>query len=221
MCRTTPTPRCRGPRNGCRCRPPRTAGTRATTREAGAPCTRARSPWSRRWPPPGLPSGTARSAECDLKILLPKDHEGVYTVVTAPRRDPSAAQTLHVDQYSGRVLVSYGWDEYGVLAKAVEQGVALHEGRRYGTVNLLVMLGACLALITLVVSGAWMWWKRRPKGRMGAPARPMDRRAAYGVTAIMVVLGVLFPLAGVTMLAVLLLDRLVLRRIPRLAEIVG
>jgi uncharacterized iron-regulated membrane protein len=34
-------------------------------------------------------------------------------------------------------------------------------------------------------------------------------------------LGVLFPLAGVTMLAVLLLDRLVLRRIPRLAEIVG
>ncbi|MEV4839337.1 PepSY domain-containing protein [Nonomuraea sp. NPDC049486] len=160
-------------------------------------------------------------AECDLKILLPKDHEGVYTVVTAPRRDPSAAQTLHVDQYSGRVLVSYGWDEYGVLAKAVEQGVALHEGRRYGTVNLLVMLGACLALITLVVSGAWMWWKRRPKGRMGAPARLMDRRAAYGVTAIMVVLGVLFPLAGVTMLAVLLLDRLVLRRIPRLAEIVG
>ncbi len=30
--------------------------------------------------------------------------------------------------------------------------------------NLLVMLGACLALITLIVTGVWMWWKRRPKG---------------------------------------------------------
>lgn len=66
-----------------------------------------------------------------------------------------------------------------------------------------------------------MGWKRRPEGRLGAPARPVDRRAAYGVTAIMVVLGVLFPLAGVTMPAVLLLDRLVLRRLPRLAGFAG
>jgi uncharacterized iron-regulated membrane protein len=37
----------------------------------------------------------------------------------------------------------------------------------------------------------------------------------------MAVLGVLFPLAGVTMVAVLALDRLVLRRIPRLARVLG
>lgn len=160
-------------------------------------------------------------SECDLKILLPKDHQGVYTVVAEPRRDPSAAQTLHVDQYSGRVLASYGWNEYGILAKAVEQGVALHEGRRYGTANLLVMLGACLAMITLVVSGAWMWWKRRPRGRLGAPARAVDKRTTYGVIAIMAVLGVLFPLAGLTMVVALVVDRLVLRRIPRLAKFVG
>ncbi|GAA4987442.1 putative iron-regulated membrane protein [Nonomuraea thailandensis] len=160
-------------------------------------------------------------AECDLKVLLPDGPQGVYTIVTDPRRDPSAAQTLHVDQYSGRVLVSYGWAEYGVLAKAVEQGVALHEGRRYGTANLIVMLGACLTIITLVVTGAWMWWKRRPRGRAGAPARTTDRRTTYGVIAVMAVLGVLFPLAGVTMVAVLLVDRLVVRRIPLLARVFG
>ncbi|TDE18895.1 PepSY domain-containing protein, partial [Nonomuraea mesophila] len=161
------------------------------------------------------------AAECDVKVLLPDGPRGVYTIVAEHRRDPSAAQTLHVDQYSGRVLISYGWDEYGVMAKAVEQGIALHEGRRYGTANLVVMLGACLTLITLVVTGAWMWWKRRPRGRAGAPARATNRRTAYGVMAIMALLGLLFPLAGVTMAAVLLLDWLVLRRIPAVARVFG
>ncbi|GAA1268657.1 PepSY domain-containing protein [Sphaerisporangium rubeum] len=160
-----------------------------------------------------------RPADCEVKVLLPKDKEGVYTVVAAPRADPSASRTVHVDQYSGQVLVSFGWQEYGLLAKAVEQGIALHEGRRYGVVNLLVMLGACLALLTLVVTGVWMWWKRRPDGRAGAPARTGDRRTTWGVAAIMAVLGVLFPLAGLTMVAVLLLDRLVIRRVPALRRI--
>ncbi|SEF78320.1 Uncharacterized iron-regulated membrane protein [Nonomuraea solani] len=161
------------------------------------------------------------AGSCDLKVLLPDGPTGVYTIVADPRRDPADSQTLHVDQYSGRVLVSYGWAEYGVLAKAVEQGIALHEGRRYGPANLILMLGACLALITLVVTGVWMWWKRRPRGRSGAPVRTTNKRTAYGVIAIMAVLGLLFPLAGVTMAAVLLLDWLVLRRIPAVARVVG
>ncbi|MEO3861184.1 PepSY domain-containing protein [Acrocarpospora sp. B8E8] len=160
-------------------------------------------------------------AECDVKILLPDGAEGVYTVVTDPRRDPAAAQTLHIDQYSGRLLVDFGWNEYGLMAKTVEQGIALHEGRRYGTANLIVMLAACLALITLIITGVWMWWKRRPRGRAGAPARPTSRRTSYAVIAIMAVLGLLFPLAGITMLAVLLLDWLVIRRVHRLHRIFG
>ncbi|GAA1625101.1 PepSY domain-containing protein [Nonomuraea maheshkhaliensis] len=160
-------------------------------------------------------------SECDVKVLLPDGPKGVYTIVTDPRRDPADAQTLHVDQYSGKVLTSYGWDEYGVLAKAVEQGVALHEGRRYGVVNLLVMLGACLTIITLVITGTWMWWKRRPRGRAGAPARATDRRSAYGVMVIMALLGLLFPLAGMTMIVVLLVDWLLVRRIPRLSRVFG
>ncbi|MEO3811750.1 PepSY domain-containing protein [Sphaerisporangium sp. B11E5] len=158
-------------------------------------------------------------ADCDVKVLLPKDREGVYTVVADPRTDPAASRTVHVDQYSGKVLVSFGWQQYGVLAKAVEQGIALHEGRRYGPANIAVMLAACLALLTLVVTGTWMWWKRRPQGRVGAPTRTTDRRTTWGVIAIMAVLGVLFPLAGLTMIAVLLLDWLVIRRVPALRRV--
>ncbi|GII75768.1 hypothetical protein Sru01_07500 [Sphaerisporangium rufum] len=162
-----------------------------------------------------------RPGDCDLKVLLPGGREGVYTVVAEPRRDPAGSRTVHVDQYNGRVLVSYGWPEYGVLAKTVEQGIAIHEGRRFGPANLVVMLGACLALVTLTVTGVWMWWKRRPAGRVGAPARAADRRTTFGVLAIMAVLGLLFPLAGLTMLVALAADGLLLRRVPRLRRAFG
>jgi len=165
--------------------------------------------------------GTCAPPDCAIKVMLPDGPKGVYTVVSESRIDPALGRTVHIDQYSGRVLVSYGWEEYGLMAKAVEQGIALHEGRRYGTLNLIVMLAACLALITLIVTGAWMWWKRRPTGRVGAPARPADRRTALGVIAIMAVLGVLFPLAGITMIAFLLLDILVVRRVPALRRAFG
>ncbi|MEV5412843.1 PepSY domain-containing protein [Thermopolyspora sp. NPDC052614] len=165
--------------------------------------------------------GPCAPPDCTIKIMLPDGPKGVYTVVKESRVDPAAGRTVHIDQYSGRALVSFGWEEYGLMAKAVEQGIALHEGRRYGVVNLIVMLAACLSLIALVITGAWMWWKRRPTGRVGAPARPTDRRTTLGVIAIMAVLGLLFPLAGITMLAFLLLDLLVLRRIPALRRAFG
>ncbi|GAB1820994.1 PepSY-associated TM helix domain-containing protein [Herbidospora sp. RD11066] len=151
------------------------------------------------------------AGECDVKMLLPGGPTGVYTVVTEHHSDPSAEQTLHVDQYSGKILVDFGWTEYGLMAKAVSAGIAIHEGRRYGVVNLLVMLGACLALIAMIVTGVWMWWKRRPKGKVAAPRRPANGRTTWGVVALLAVLGLLFPLAGLTMVAMLVIDRVIVR----------
>ncbi|ASU82632.1 PepSY domain-containing protein [Nocardiopsis gilva YIM 90087] len=161
------------------------------------------------------------ASSCGYSVLPPQDDNGVYTVTAKPRRDPADEQTVHVDQYSGEVVASFGWAEYGVIAKGVSEGIAIHEGRRFGTVNLLLMLGACVAVITLVVSGAWMWWRRRPTGRLGAPSRPTDRRTAFGVLAIMAALGVLFPLAGISMVIVLAIDVLIVRRVPALRTIFG
>ena len=53
------------------------------------------------------------------------------------------------------------------------------------------------------------------------PGRRNPRWIALGVIAIMAVLGVLFPLAGITMIAFLLLDILVVRRVPALRRAFG
>ncbi|MFF4145517.1 PepSY domain-containing protein [Streptomyces sp. NPDC001698] len=126
------------------------------------------------------------------------------------------------DQYSGKVLASYGWPQYGLLSKLVEEGIALHQGERFGLPNLLVALGTCLAVIGMAVSGVVMWWRRRPTGKgLGAPRRAQDARVTRGVALIMLILGVAMPLAGISMLLILTLDWLLIRRIALLRRFFG
>ena len=77
----------------------------------------------------------------------------------------------------------------------------------------------CLTIIAACVTGPLMWWRRRPRGagRMGAPRGRMPIRATPLLAVLIVALGVVLPLFGLSLLAVLLLDQLVLRRVPALA----
>ncbi|WP_143179745.1 PepSY-associated TM helix domain-containing protein [Streptomyces yunnanensis] len=155
-------------------------------------------------------------------VTLPQGPKGVYTISGKSEADPAKQRTLFLDQYSGKVLASYGWPQYGLLSKLVEEGIALHQGERFGLPNLLVALGTCLAVIGMAVSGVVMWWRRRPTGKgLGAPRRAQDARVTRGVALIMLVLGVAMPLAGISMLAVLTLDWLVIRRTAPLRRFFG
>lgn len=95
--------------------------------------------------------------------------------------------------------------DYGWPAKAVELGVQLHMGNYFGRVNQIIMLIACLGVILLSSSSPIMWWKRRPKGRLGVPRElaPLRLRTKALIT---IGLEVMFPLAGASLALVLLLD---------------
>ncbi|KAF0812826.1 hypothetical protein IGB42_02669 [Andreprevotia sp. IGB-42] len=145
-------------------------------------------------------------------ISLPQGSDGVYTLSAFPN-DPRHEKTIHVDQYSGKILAQAGWQDYGVVARSVEMGVALHEGKFFGVPNQILMLFACLFVILMSVTGTVMWWQRRPSGRLGAPATPRQLPFWKTGTAVFVLLAIAFPLVGVSIVAVLLADWLVLRRV--------
>jgi uncharacterized iron-regulated membrane protein len=46
--------------------------------------------------------------------------------------DPRNDATLHVDQYTGKVLADVRWQDYSPVARATEMGVMLHEGKMFG-----------------------------------------------------------------------------------------
>lgn len=162
-------------------------------------------------------------AQYGFKVGMPEGETGVYTANLTQPNNPHGNRTMNIDQYSGEVLADYGFDDYGVLGRAVSDGVAIHEGRRFGAGNLWFNFTICAMVIFLCVSGPIMWWKRRPKGALVASPRrskdPKTRRRL--VWLVMVPIGILFPLGGITMLGVILLDWLVLRRIPKLAKAFG
>jgi uncharacterized iron-regulated membrane protein len=153
-------------------------------------------------------------------ISLPEGIEGVYTISAFPP-DPRDQMTIHLDQYSGAVLADIRWKDYSIVPKAVEMGIALHQGTFGGLVNQLVMLAVCLLIILLSVSGGIMWWLRRPKGRLGAPAMPANFPLWRGAVLILLVLAVIFPLVGASLLVALALDYLLVQRVPALQRVLN
>lgn len=129
------------------------------------------------------------------------------------------ARTLYLAGDDGRILADIGWAQYGPAAKTIQWGVATHQGQEYGAWNRWLMLAGCVAIWLLGVSSLVMWWKRRPRGTLAAPAAASNPRARWIVAATVAPLAIIYPLTGASLLVVLGLDfamrRIRSARVPR------
>jgi uncharacterized iron-regulated membrane protein len=158
-----------------------------------------------------------------MTVAIPDGGQGVYSAIGYAFDDPTDERTVHVDRFGGRVVSTYGYDDYPLLAKVVSQGIGLHEGRSFGLVNFWASALLCAAVVFMCLSGPLMWWRRRPRHRpgtprsVGAPRGRLPVKATPALLVGLVALGLFLPLFGISLLAVLLVDQLVVRRLPGLA----
>ncbi|MFM0741371.1 PepSY domain-containing protein [Paraburkholderia xenovorans] len=145
-------------------------------------------------------------------LVLPNSATGVYTVSYFPA-DPKAERTMYIDQYSGTVLKDIRYGDYGAVSKAVSYGTALHMGRYFGLVNQILCAAISLGLAGMAITGCVMWWKRRPQRSLGAPSRERAAPPMRGWKTGLVLLGIVFPLMGATLLAVWIADRMIFARV--------
>lgn len=152
-----------------------------------------------------------------FSLYFPQSDTGVYTVsansmageVTDPRKD----RTTHFDQYSGQVLMDVTWDDYNLMAKLMAAGVSLHQGD-LSVVNKVLNALFCFAFIVISITGALMWWMRRPtkQRRLGVPAH-FEHDGIWKLGAISIILiAVCFPMAGVAITVALVIDTLLVQR---------
>jgi len=156
-----------------------------------------------------------------MTVAVPGDDAaGVFSVIGYAFDAPSDERTVHVDRYGAQVVSTYGFDDYPVLAQVVSQGIGLHEGRSLGLWSFWGSALMCAAVIFMCLSGPLMWWRRRPSGAgaLGAPRGRMPLRATPLLGVGLVLLGVLLPMFGISLVVVLLLDQVVLRRVPALSS---
>ncbi|AJY47921.1 PepSY-associated TM helix domain-containing protein [Martelella endophytica] len=162
-----------------------------------------------------------------FQLNLPKDTTGVWTIshdsMSNDGPNPTADRTIHIDQYTGRVLADIRFSDYSPYAKAMAVGIAFHEGD-LGVWNLVLNTTFCLSVLLVSISGAIMWWKRRPATagkRLFAPPRPQDIPFWKGAALLVVTLGIIFPMAGLAIAFILLLDAKLLRLVPSIRRVLS
>ena len=156
-----------------------------------------------------------------FRVHLPRGDTGVWTVSASTMAgevgDPRRERTVHLDRYSGRVLADIRFADYSLMGRAMAAGIPLHQGD-LGPWNVVLNVLFCLLVLALAVSGVVMWWLRRPRAglRLVPPPLPADLRTWKGAVAVMFALSLAFPLAALTLAGVVLLDLLVIARLPGL-----
>jgi uncharacterized iron-regulated membrane protein len=145
---------------------------------------------------------------------------GSYTVVNAWPQKLSEQRTLYLNKFTGATITNATAAQDGALSRLTSFGIDMHMGNQYGVLTRITATLACLGVLTSVVTALLMWWKRRLPDRTGlpAPANAQTRaetpnRAIVTVTIAAVVLGVLFPVFGISLLVVVAVEgALALRR---------
>jgi uncharacterized iron-regulated membrane protein len=159
--------------------------------------------------------GRAIGFEGRFQVAFPADDKGVWTLSQDSQSydstDPFSDRTVHVDQYTGKILASVAFADYPVLGKAMAVGIALHEGQT-GWWNIIVNFIFCLAVIAMCLGGIAMWWIRRPAKQLGSPLYARETRIPAGVLVIGALLAAAFPLGGLAIIVFAIVDFFIPRR---------
>jgi uncharacterized iron-regulated membrane protein len=144
---------------------------------------------------------------------------GSYTVVNAWPQKLSEQRTLYLDQFTGHTITNSTAAQDGALSRVTSFGIAMHMGNQFGLLTRIAATIACLGVLVSALTGLLMWWTRRPSGSSGLPGQAgagtraaTPRRAVIAVCAAAAVLGLLFPVFGVSLLVVLGLEAVLARR---------
>ncbi len=135
-------------------------------------------------------------------IDFPWAANGTYAITTSHHADLDQITYLFFDRRDGSLIDAYRWNDLGKVGRATSIGVAFHLGRLFGEWNQWMNLFAVLMVIFLCISGPIMWWKRKPANAFGAPAVPERQSVTLPIAAVMVVLGILLPLFGISLLLI-------------------
>lgn len=127
-----------------------------------------------------------------------------------------------LDARTGTVKKRENFDQRPWIDRMVGIGVAAHEGQLFGLFNQLLGLFTAVGLVLLSVSAVVLWWRRRGVGLLGAPM-PVVRRSTFSwsLATVLVLFGLYLPMLGASLVAVLALERFVLRRIPPIQHWLG
>ncbi|MBY8863055.1 PepSY domain-containing protein [Nocardia sp. CA2R105] len=150
-----------------------------------------------------------------VEITLPTTDHTAFIVKERRIAGSLTQDAIAVDGVTGEVTGTVRYADWPLMAKLANWGIALHMGMMFGLANQLLLLLTMLALITVIVRGYMMWWRRRPlrasRFALGTPPRRGVLRGIHpalltGLVVIAAAVGWFAPALGITLLGFLVVD---------------
>lgn len=134
----------------------------------------------------------------EVTITFPKGPKGVYSVSNATP-DLGSQKKVHFNQFTGEKLLEVPWQEVGSLMRGRMWLMAFHQGE-FGRWNWFLMIFIGLSLAIMSSSALVSYILRKNKGNWGVPKVPSQFRVGYGIVIALVLLCIVFPLFGLSIL---------------------
>jgi len=155
-----------------------------------------------------------------VKVYPPSQKSAQWYAWSLPP-DRTQRVKLTFDAATGAVRTRQEFSDKRLIDRIVGVGVSAHEGQLFGWFNQVLGLLTTAGLIALSLSGFMAWFKRRPQGLLGAPPVLLGPGVPAALWGPALLLGLLLPMLGLSMIAVLIVERLLLRRIRRARDFLG
>lgn len=160
-----------------------------------------------------VPSLTVLSLEHPVLVSPPSVKSPTWTAKSNTQNRPLRVD-LKLDTETGEVVERKDFAQRPLLDRVIGYGVAAHEGQLFGWFNQMLGVFTTLSVIVFSVSATVLWWRRRPKGKLGAPSIDKKRpHVPFWLMGLVLILSILLPLLGGSLIIVLLLEFVILSRL--------
>ncbi|MFB7722934.1 MULTISPECIES: PepSY-associated TM helix domain-containing protein [unclassified Nocardia] len=161
----------------------------------------------------------ANGVDGPIEISIPAKDGTAFVAKELRRPGVLTVDAIAVNGSTGVVTDSLKYSDWPLAAKLTNWGIQFHMGLMFGLLNQLLLLAVMIGLLTVVVRGYLMWWRRRPtKSEAKVALGRAPRRGALRQTPITVLVPFLAvaavaawfaPMIGIPLLGFLLVDVLV------------
>jgi uncharacterized iron-regulated membrane protein len=128
---------------------------------------------------------------------------------------------LKFDNTTGTITERKDFSQRPLLDRIIGTGVAAHEGQLFGWPNQLLGVFTTMGVILVSVSSFVMWWSRKPQNALGAPRKINARPVPLFLWLLIVSLGTVLPLMGLSLIVILIIEFIALKRIKSVRHYLG
>ncbi|MFJ2033190.1 PepSY-associated TM helix domain-containing protein [Streptosporangium sp. NPDC087985] len=158
-------------------------------------------------------AAAGRGLSGPLEIVWPGETGSPYVVKEIDKTAPTRLDQVAVDPATGQVVAELRFADYPLAAKLTRWGIDGHMGLLFGLANQIVLAALAVGVITLIVLGYQMWWRRRPTRGFGTPYPRGGWRAVHWAVLVplaflALAVGYFLPLMGISLAAFLVIDAL-------------